>query len=315
MNNIQEKLATRDGFSEGLVLAGSKFKNVVALTADLSESTRVQDFAKKFPARFFEVGVAEQNLVTIASGLASSGKIPFATSYAVFSPGRNWEQIRTTICYNNVPVVIVGGHAGLTVGADGATHQALEDIALMRVLPNMQVLYPCDAVEAKKATLALAKTKQPAYLRLAREKSSILTKESDAFEVGKARVMRKGSNVTLVSTGPILGVVLHAAFKLGKKGISAEVIHFGTIKPLDTKTLLASVKKTGAIVSVEEHQVAGGFGSAISEALAQAKPTPQEFIAVRDQFGESGEPEELLNKYGISAESIMKAAQKVIKRK
>lgn len=315
MNNIQEKRATRDGFGEGLVLAGSKFKNVVALTADLSESTRVRDFAKKFPARFFEVGVAEQNLVTIASGLASSGKIPFATSYAVFSPGRNWEQIRTTICYNNVPVVIVGGHAGLTVGADGATHQALEDIALMRVLPNMQVLYPCDAVEAKKATMALAKTKQPAYLRLAREKSSILTKESDAFEIGKARIMRKGSDVTLVSTGPILGVVLHAAFKLGKKGISAEVIHFGTIKPLDTKTLFASIKKTGSIVSVEEHQIAGGFGSAISEALAQARPTPQEFIGVHDQFGESGEPEELLNKYGVSAESITKAAQKVIKRK
>ncbi len=312
---LQEKRATRDGFGEGLVLAGKKFKNVVVLTADLSESTRVEEFAKKFPQRFFEVGVAEQNLVTIASGLAASGKVPFASSYAVFSPGRNWEQIRTTICYNNVPVVIVGAHAGLTVGADGATHQALEDIALMRVLPNMQVLYPCDAVEAKKATLALVKTKKPAYIRLAREKSSILTSDMDPFEIGKARVMRKGKDVTLVSTGPILGVVLHAAFKLGTKGISAEVVHFATIKPLDTKTLSSSVKKTGALVSVEEHQVAGGFGSAVAEALSQIKPTPQEFIGMHDQFGESGTGDELLQKYAISAEAIAKAAQKVIKRK
>lgn len=312
---VPEKRATRDGFGEGLVLAGKKNKNVVALTADLAESTRVQGFAEKFPQRFFEVGVAEQNLVTIASGLAASGKIPFASSYAVFSPGRNWEQIRTTICYNNVPVVIVGAHAGLTVGADGATHQALEDIALMRVLPNMQVLYPCDALEAKKATLALAKTKSPAYIRLAREKSSVLTKESDAFEIGKARAFRKGSDVTLVSTGPILGVVLHAAFKLGKKGISAEVIHFGTIKPLDVKTLLASVKKTKAVVSVEEHQIAGGFGSAIAEALSQTKPTPQEFIGVHDAFGESGTPEELLQKHRITADAIGTAAKKAIKRK
>ncbi len=312
---LQEIRATRDGFGEGLLEAGKKYRNVVALTADLSESTRVQDFAKKFPDRFFEVGVAEQNLVTIASGLASSGKIPFASSYAVFSPGRNWEQIRTTICYNNVPVVIVGGHAGLTVGADGATHQALEDIALMRVLPNMQVVYPCDAIEARKATLVLAKTKSPAYLRLSREKSSILTKESDPFILGKARVIRKGSDVTLVSAGPILGVVLHAAFKLGKKGISAEVLHFHTIKPLDTKTLLTSVKKTRAVVSVEEHQIAGGFGSAIAESLSLTKPTPQEYIGVRDSFGESGTPEELLQKHRITADAITKAALKVIKRK
>jgi transketolase len=315
MPKILEKRATRDGFGEGLLLAGKKYKNVVALSADLTESTRASLFAQRFPERFFEVGVAEQNLVTIASGLAHEGKIPFATSYAVFSPGRNWEQIRTTICYNNVPVVIVGGHAGLTVGEDGATHQALEDIALMRVLPNMQVIYPCDALEAKKATLALAKTKQPAYLRLSREKSSVLTKESDSFEIGKARIMRKGNDVTLVSTGPILGVVLHAAFKLGKKGISAEVIHFATIKPMDAKALTTSVKKTGAVVSVEEHQIAGGFGSVISETLSQSTPVPQEYIGVHDQFGESGTADGLLEKYNISAEAIVRASQKVMKRK
>ena len=309
------KQATRDGFGEALLELGKKNKKVVVLTADLAESTRVLEFAKKFPNRFFEVGVAEQNLVTVASGLAAAGKVPFATSYAVFSPGRNWEQIRTTICYNNRPVVIVGSHTGLTVGADGATHQALEDIAMMRVLPNMVVVNPCDAIEAKKATLALAKLRKPAYLRLAREKSSVLTTEKDPFELGKARIMRKGTDVTIAATGPILATALYAAFKLQKRGISCEVINFHTIKPLDTKTLLASAKRTGAVVTLEEHQKAGGFGSAIAEVLSQNLPLPLEVMGVNDVFGESGKPEELLAKHGLDAEGIIKTVAKVLKRK
>lgn len=316
MTTPEEKqfASTRDGFGEGILLAG-KNKHVVVLTADLAESTRVLDFAKKFPDQFVEVGVAEQNLVTVAAGLAAVGKIPFVTSYAVFSPGRNWEQIRTTICYNNVPVKIVGSHAGLTTGEDGATHQALEDIALMRTIPNMTVVYPADAEEASQATQALAKTPTPAYLRLDREKSPVGMKRKMPFQLGKADVVVPGSDVTLVSSGPLLFEALLALKELRQQNIRCEIINLHTIKPLDAKTLLQSVRKTGALVTIENHQRAGGVGSAVAEMLVEQCPTPQEFIAVQDTFGESGASGELMEKYGLTAKHIMRAVNKVISRK
>lgn len=305
--------ATRDGFGEGLLELGRKNKNVVALTADLSESTRTHLFQEAFPERFIEVGVAEQNLVTVASGLAAAGKIPFATSYAVFSPGRNWEQIRTTIAYNNQPVKIVSTHAGLNVGPDGATHQALEDIALMRVLPNMTVIVPTDSREAHKATLAAAKSKGPVYIRLTRDKSPIFTTPGAPFHIGKANILRKGSDVTVVGSGPVLYDALVAASKL--KNATCEVINLHTVKPIDRRTLLHSVKKTRCVVTIEEHQAIGGVGSAVAEVLSQEMPIPIEMVAVQDSFGESGESDELLEKFGLTEKSITTAIHKALKRK
>lgn len=305
----------RKGFGRGLLQAGKNDVAVVAACADLTTSTAMNLFAEAFPERYVEVGVAEQNLVTIGSGMAAMGKIPFVSSYAAFSPGRNWEQIRTTICLNNRPVKIVGSHAGVSVGPDGATHQMLEDIALMRVLPNMVVVAPCDSVEAEKATLALAKDARPAYIRLAREATTVITTDKTPFELGKARVFREGSDVTLLATGTMTYHALAAAEKLAKDGIEAEVVHVATIKPLDAKTILASVRKTKCVVTAEEAQINSGFGGAIAEMLAEQYPAPMFRIGMMDRFGESGKPEELMTHFGLDALHITLAAHSVIERK
>ena len=310
-----EFLPTRDGFGRGLVEAGEKDERVVVLCADLSESTRSQWFQQKFPDRFIELGVAEQNMATVASGLANYGKIPFISSYATFSPGRNNEQIRTTICINNVPVKIAGAHAGISVGPDGATHQALEDAGLMRMLPNMTVLVPCDAVEARKATLVAAQLPGPVYIRFGREKSAIVTTEDTPFEVGKAQIFREGRDVAIISAGMLVYNALLAAEELSKEGIEAMVINSPSLKPFDVETVMEAAKKTGAVVSVEEHQIVGGLGSAVAETLAQRYPVPQEFVGVNDRFGESGEPDELLEAFGMGVGSIVEAVKKVISRK
>jgi len=310
-----ESKATRDGYGLGLVKAGEQDERVMALSADLTESTRALAFAEKFPERFIQVGIAEQNLVTIASGLANYGKIPFISSYAAFSPGRNYEQIRTTVCINNVPVKIAGHHAGISVGPDGATHQMLEDIALMRALPNMVVIVPCDAVEAEKATLAAAGNNVPTYLRFSREKSPVFTTPETPFEIGRAIVLRRGKDVSLVGCGPLLYEALLAAEELSKAGIECEVINSHTVKPLDKNAIIESVKKTKAVVSIEEHQIAGGLGSAIAECLAENYPVPQEFVGMKDRFGESGTAAELIEKFGLNSNGIKTAVKKVITRK
>ena len=294
----------RAGFGRGLKAAGEANENVVALCADLTESTQMHLFRDAFPKRFIEVGIAEQNLVTVASGLARAGKIPFTSSYAAFSPGRNWEQIRTTAALNNQPVKIVGSHAGVSVGPDGATHQMLEDIALMRVLPNMVVIAPGDSIEAAKATQAIAENGKPSYIRLAREKTPIFSTEESPFEIGKAYVLKEGSDVTLLGTGAMTYELLSAAKLLKEHGIDAEVIHVPTIKPLDTETILTSVRKTGRAVSAEEAQAAGGFGGAIAELLSERLPTPLKRIGMYDRFGESGAPAELMEYFGLSGNKI-----------
>ncbi len=306
---------TRRGFGEGLLVAGQKNAQVVALCADLTESTQMQLFAQAYPERFVEIGIAEQNLVTVASGLAAVGKRPFVSSYAAFSPGRNWEQIRTTIALNDRPVVIVGSHAGLSVGPDGATHQMLEDIALMRALPNMTVVVPCDIHEAHKATLAAASYGKPIYIRLAREKSATVTTENTPFEIGKAQVMYEGEDVTLVSTGPLLYEALLAAHELSQHNVRAEVVHVATVKPLDADTILASASKTGVVVTVEDAQVNGGLGGAVAELLGEHLPLPMERIGVRDAFGQSGTVPELWEAYGLTSPYIVKAVQRAVKRK
>lgn len=305
----------RAGFGRGLLEAGHVNKHIVALCADLTASTKMDDFAKSYPERFVEVGVAEQNLVTAAAGMALAGKIPFVSSYAAFSPGRNWEQIRTTVCLNDTNVKIVGSHAGVSVGPDGATHQMLEDIALMRVLPNMTVVVPADAVEAEKATKALASHKGPAYIRLAREKSPVISTDKTPFSLSKAQVLRLGKDVTIVACGTMVYQALVAAEKLSKKGIEAEVINAAVIKPLDYITISASARKTGAVVTVEEAQVAGGLGGAVAEALAEHCPVPMARIGMHDRFGESGAPDELLEHFGLTAPHIAKAVPELLKRK
>lgn len=294
----------RKGFGRGLKAAGDEDQNVVALCADLTDSTQMSLFKEAHPERFIEVGVAEQNLVTVASGMAAMGKIPFTSSYAAFSPGRNWEQIRTTICLNEQPVKIVGSHAGVSVGPDGATHQMLEDIALMRVLPNMVVVVPGDAIEAEKATRAIAKNGQPSYLRLAREASPIFTTEKTPFAIGKAYVLRPGKDITLFGTGMMTYQCLLAAEMLSKDGIDAEVVHVPTIKPLDEATILESVKKTGHALSIEEAQVAGGLGGVLAELLSGQHPVPLRRMGMQDRFGESGKPDELLEHFGLTAKHI-----------
>lgn len=307
-----ERVPNRKGFGQGLVKAGELDENVVALCADLTESTQISLFAEKFPDRYIEIGVAEQNLVTVGSGLAAQGKVPFVSSYAAFSPGRNWEQIRTTICLNDRPVKIIGAHAGLYTGKDGATHQMLEDITLMRTLPNMVVLAPCDAVEAEKMTLAMAKDKRPNYMRLAREGLPVVTTTETPFEIGKAYVFDPGSDVTIIATGTMTYVALQAAEQLYKQGIEAEVIHCPTIKPLDAMTILKSVKKTGRVITVEEHQVAGGLGGAVAEFLSEHHPVPLRRIGVQDRFGQSGDPKDLLEHYGLTPRNIAVAAHELV---
>lgn len=303
----------RKGFGEGLKKLGETNEKVVALCADLTGSTNMNFFAEAYPDRFFQVGVAEQNLVTVASGLSALGFIPFVSSYAAFSPGRNWEQIRTTICLNNRPVKIVGSHAGLSVGPDGATHQMLEDIALMRSLPNMVVVVPCDKNEAFKATVAMADDKRPGYLRLARESVPIITTEETPFEIGEAYVYDEGQDLTIISTGAMTYLALQAAENLFKDGIDVEVIHCPTIKPLDSETILRSVKKTGAVITCEEAQINGGLGGAIAELLGENYPVPLRRIGVEDQFGESGSPEELFEHFGLTTKHIEKKAHELMK--
>ena len=320
--NIFEKpdmASTREGFGKGVVEAGKADERVVVLTADLAESTQAHHFQKAFPERFIQVGVAEQNMATVAAGMANYGKIPFITSYATFSPGRNWEQIRTTIAINNVPVVVCGMHAGVSVGPDGATHQALEDIALMRALPNMIVVSPCDAEEGRKATIAVAKLGKPAYMRWGREKTPIMTTNETPLEVGKANVVWSCQGQTLAvaifATGPLLHNALLAARELEGQGINVTVTNVHTIKPLDKETILSRAREAGAVVTVEEHQISGGFGSAIAELLAQEFPVPIEFVGMHDQFGQSGTPKELIQHYKMDAPSIVEAVKKVIARK
>lgn len=301
-NVVREPI--RAGFGRGLKTAGELNEAIVALCADLTDSTQMSLFRDAFPSRFIQIGVAEQNLVTVASGMARAGKIPFTSSYAAFSPGRNWEQIRTTIALNNQPVKIVGSHAGVSVGPDGATHQMLEDIALMRVLPNMIVIAPGDSIEADKATQLLAKNGKPSYIRLAREKTPIFSTEESPFEIGKAYVLREGHDVSLLGTGTMTYQLLVVAKLLEEHGVHAEVVHVPTIKPLDDETILKSVRKTGRVATAEEAQIKGGFGGAVAELLSEKLPTPLMRIGMQDRFGESGAPDELLDYFGLTGEKI-----------
>jgi len=310
--------SVRDGFGEGLIEAGKRDENVVVLTADLGESTRAEGFREKFPERFFEVGVAEQSLVTVAAGMALAGKIPFTTSYAVFSPGRTFEQIKVTAALNNVPVKIVGAHAGFGAAPYGATHQSLEDIALMRVIPNMVVVAPADFEEAIKATKAVAANGKPTYLRLARQDSEVFTKPDDKFEIGKINVLSYGEKpqVAIIGCGPILAEALKAAKNLKAKEIDVMVVNSHTVKPIDEEGIVKAAKLCGAVVTCEEHQIAGGLGSAVSEVLSRKFPVPIEFIGVKDSFGESARNwEELWQKHGLMAKDIEGAVQKAIIRK
>ncbi len=313
-----EQAPIRKGFGEGLLKAGELDKRVVGLCADLTESTYMHLFKEKFPERFIEIGIAEQNLASVASGMAAMGKIPFITSYAMFSPGRNWEQIRTTICYNDRPVKIAGSHAGISVGPDGGTHQAIEDIAITRVIPNMVVISPCDAIEARKATIACATTKFPTYIRLARNNTPVITTNDSPFEIGKAQLLfssAKRADVGIIVTGSLTHRALKAANELEKSGKSVKVLNISTIKPLDEDAVWQLAHEAGAIVTVEEHQIAGGLGGAVAECLAKHYPTPMEFVGVNDKFGQSGTPDELIEHYGMDVKDIVKAVNKVVLRK
>lgn len=338
-----DQVPTRNGYGEGLVLAGEKDERVVALCADLTESTRTEAFTKKFPERFIEVGVAEQGMVTIAAGMANYGKIPFISSYAVFSPGRNYEQIRTTVALNDVPVKIAGAHAGISVGPDGATHQALDDMALMRVMPNMVVVVPCDVLETKKATLAITGNGKPSYIRFAREKTPVFTTEETPFEIGKALILWNSvsnsksearnpclrrqakqipnskfeiqNSAAIIGCGPLLYEAILAAKELHQSGIETMVINNHTIKPMDEQTIIRAVRTCGAVVTVEEHQINGGLGSAVAEVLSRNWPVPIEYVGMPNSFGESGSPDELSEKYEMKAKNITEAVKKVIARK
>lgn len=314
-----EQVPIRKGFGQGLLAAGEKNKNVVGLCADLTESTQMHLFKEKFPNRFIEMGVAEQNLITVASGMAAMGKIPFTSSYAMFSPGRSWEQIRTTVAYNDRKVVIVGSHAGVSVGPDGGTHQAIEDIAIMRVVPRMVIISPCDSIEAKKATMAIAESKEPTYIRLIREKTPIITTEATPFEIGKARVFFEPvtgkSDVVIIATGSLVHKALVAAKDLEKERVGVTVINLATIKPLDGETILRAVKDAKGVVTVEEHQIIGGMGSAIAEFLSEHYPLPVIRLGVKDVFGQSGTPDELIEHYGMGVSHIKEAAHNIISKK
>lgn len=309
-----ERVAIRKGFGDGLVRAGELDSRVVVLSADLTESAHAAEFRAKFPDRFVELGVAEQNMAAVASGMAAMGKIPFITSYAMFSPGRNWEQIRTTICYNNQPVKIAGSHAGVSVGPDGGTHQAIEDIAITRVLPRMMVICPCDAIEARKATVAAVSTGTPVYLRLARNETPIMTTDATPFEIGRAQTVWHSDSpkVGLVATGALLHQALVAAKALQDDHIDVEVMNLATIKPLDEQALVSLAARTGRIVTIEEHQVRGGMGSAVAECLVQRHPVPMRFVGVDDQFGQSGTPEELIEYYGMGSDSIVRKVREIL---
>lgn len=315
LSGTPERAANRDGYGQGVLRLGQDDERVVVLTADVAESTRVLAFKQQFPKRFIECGVAEQNMMGIAAGLALSGHIPFVSSYATFSPGRSWDQLRVSVCYSNANVKVIGAHTGISVGPDGATHQALEDIAMTRVLPGLIVIAPCDVHEAQKATLAAAKHTGPVYIRLAREKTPVITTEDAPFEIGRAYIVRPGTDVTIVASGPLLAEALFAAEALSKKQkIEAEVINCPTIKPLDGDTLLKSFKKTGCAVTVEEHQITGGLFGAIAELTSRKFPIPLEPVGMPNSFGESGEPAELLAAYGMDSSAIQTAVKQLLRR-
>lgn len=311
-----KQVPTRNGFGEGLVEAGRRDENVVAICADLSESTRMEAFKKAFPARYIEIGVAEQMLVAMASGLAATGKIPFIASYAMFNPGRSWEQVRTTLALNEMDVKIAGAHAGVSVGPDGATHQAVEDIAIMRVIPKMTVIVPCDSVQTKQATLAVAARFGPTYLRFARAESAVITSDATPFEVGRAQTFRDGDDVAIVACGILVYNALVAAERLAHEdGIECRVVNNHTIKPMDEAAIVAAGRDCGAVVTVEEHQVHGGMGSRVAEILAAQHPVPIEFIGVQDRFGQSGNPQELVEEYKMGVSAIYDAAKRALGRK
>lgn len=314
-----EQVPTRNGYGEGLVAAGEKDENLVVLCADLTESTRSSYFKERFPDRFIEIGVAEQLLATVAAGMANYGKIPFISSYAAFSPGRNWEQIRTTTAINDVPVKIGGAHAGISVGPDGATHQQLEDIAIMRAMPNMIVIAPCDKEETKKAVIEAARNGKPTYIRFAREKTPVFTTEDTPFKIGRAEICWESTDpqVAIIACGPLVYEALIAAknLEVGANKIGSIVINNHSVKPLDEKAIVAAAKKTGAVVTVEEHQITGGLGGAVAEALTRNYPVPMEYIGMPDSFGESGTPDELLKRYKMKAKDIVNAARRVVRRK
>lgn len=307
--------ATRFGFGESLVELGTKDDKIFVLGADTVSSVAINGFQDKFPERFANVGIAESNLLGMAAGLAISGFIPFVSTYGVFASGRPWEQIRTTICYSKLNVKIGGSHSGLMVGPDGATHQALEEIAIMRCLPNMTVLVPCDAVETKKATMAAAYHNGPVYIRYGRENVPTITEESTPFEIGKAQVMKEGKDVCIMACGSMVYEALMAADILEKEGINAKVLNIHTIKPIDEKAIIEAAKECGAIVTAEEHQKFGGFGSAVAEVVVKNSPVPMEFVAVNDTFGESGKPSDLIAKYGLKDINIVASVKNVLKRK
>ncbi len=310
-----DMVPARDGYGKALVELGNENTEIVVLTGDLSESTRVQWFQEKFPDRFIEVGVAEQNMMGLAAGLALSGKIPFVSSYAVFCPGRAWDQIRVSVCYNRANVKIAGAHAGISVGPDGATHQALEDVASMRCLPNLTVVVPADWIEARKATKAIAVIDGPCYIRFGREKVPTITTDKTPFTIGKAEIYRDGDDVAVVACGVMVYEALVAAEKLSKEGIDVMVVNNHTVKPIDKNTLVSVAKRCGAMVTAEEHQINGGMGSAVMEVVAEKYPVPMERIGMRDSFGESGKPSELLAKYGMTSKEIMQACRNVLRRK
>jgi transketolase len=310
-----EMTPTRNGYGDGIIEAAAKNTNIVVMCADLTESTRNMDFKDKFPDRFIQMGVQEQLLAAAGAGMALGGKIPYITSYAMFSPGRSWEMVRTNICLNEANVKIIGSHAGVSVGPDGATHQAIEDIAIMRPIPNMTIIAPCDVHEAKKATIAISKIDGPCYVRYAREKTPVFTTEKTPFKIGKANVLRDGKDVAIIACGPLVYNALKAADELKRSKIDCMVINSHTIKPLDEKTILEAAKKCKAVVTVEEHQVTGGLGGAIAEFLAKKQPTPIEFIGVQNRFGESGSPTELIEHFGMGVKHIKAAVKKVVKRK
>ncbi|GMG95352.1 transketolase family protein [Tepidimicrobium xylanilyticum] len=311
LHNVEYKL-TRQGYGEGLVEAGHKNDNVVALGADITSSVKVDMFRDAFPDRFFNLGIAEQNQMGVAAGLSLAGKIPFVTNYGVFLAGRAWDQIRTTVCYGNLNVKLGGAHGGISVGPDGATHQALEEISTMRCLPNMKVVVPADYYETKKATLAAAETYGPIYIRFGREKVPVITNEDTPFEIGKAYCLRDGSDVAIIACGVMVYESLVAAEKLAEEGISVMVINNHTIKPLDKGTILEAAQKTGAVVTAEEHQLAGGMGSAVVEALAQEHPVPVKMVGINDRFGESGDADTLMKAFGLTSDSIVKAVKDVL---
>lgn len=306
---------TRLGYGEGLVELGRRNPNVVVLGADITSSTNAGMFLEKYPERFFSIGIAEQDMVGVAAGLSLVGKVPFVCTYGVFASGRCWDQIRTTVCYSDLNVKIGGAHGGISVGPDGATHQALEEISIMRCLPGMTVVAPCDVIETRKATIAIGEMHGPAYIRFGREAVPTITEESTPFKLGKAEIFRKGSDVTVIACGVMVHEAIETAEKLQKEGISVRVVNLHTIKPIDVEMIVKSAEETGAIVTAEEHQIYGGMGSAVVEVLAQHAPVPVEMVAVKDRFGESGQPLELMVEFGLTHDEIYNSIKKVLSRK